>query len=58
MIPSIDYLTIVLSGAILLAGASNLMDDDSTRAGLVLALLGLFLFIVGALRAFISAIGI
>ena len=31
MIPSIDYLTIVLSGAILLAGASNLMEDSNRR---------------------------
>ena len=58
MIPSIDYLTCVLAGAIMLAGASNLMEDDSTRSGFVLAIFGGFLFIVGALRAFISAMGI
>ena len=58
MIPSIDYLTIVLSGAILLAGASNLMDDESTRSGFVLALLGFFLFSVGTIRAFMSAFGL
>jgi hypothetical protein len=58
VIPSIDYLTCVLAGSILLAGASNLMEDDSTRAGIVLALIGVFLFTVGALRAFVSAMGI
>jgi hypothetical protein len=58
VIPSIDYLTCVLAGSIMLAGASNLFDDDSTRAGTVLALLGAFLFVVGSIRAFVSAMGL
>ena len=53
----IDYLTIVLSGSILLAGAANLMED-SNRVGYVLALLGFFLFTVGTIRAFMSAFGL
>jgi hypothetical protein len=57
MIPSIDYLTLVVSGAIMLAGASNLMEDG-TRVGYVLALLGFFLFSVGTIRAFMSAFGL
>jgi hypothetical protein len=58
MIPSIDYLTLVLSGAIMLAGASNLLDDDNIPVGTLLALLGFFLFVVGTIRAFMSAFGL
>jgi hypothetical protein len=58
MIPSIDYLTLVVSGSILLAGASNLMDDNNIPLGTVLALLGFFLFSVGTIRAFMSAFGL
>ena len=59
MIPSIDYLTLVFSGAILLAGASGfLQGEKQDRSGFVLAVLGLFLFIVGTVRAFQSAFGL
>ena len=58
MIPSIDYLTLVISGSIMLAGASNLMDDNNVPVGTVLALLGFFLFVVGTIRAFMSAFGL
>ena len=59
MIPSIDYLTLVISGSILLAGASNFFTGSKRdRSGFVLAVLGLFLFIVGTVRAFQSAFGL
>jgi hypothetical protein len=57
MVNSIDYLTIVLSGAIILAGASEVIEDG-TKLGYVLALLGFFLFSVGTIRAFMSAFGL
>ena len=58
MIPSIDYLTLVVAGSILLAGASNLLEDDHNAAGFGLFLLGLFLFIIGTIRALIGALGV
>ena len=61
MIPSIDYLTLVIAGAILLAGASNMLEADNRPdriVGFLLAFSGLFLFIVGSVRAFISALNI
>ena len=59
MIPSIDYLTLVISGAILLAGASGFLQGSKRdRSGFVLAVLGLFLFITGTVRAFQSAFGL
>ena len=59
MVASIDYLTLVLSGSILLAGASGFLQGEKRdRSGFVLAVLGLFLFIVGTVRAFQSAFGL
>ncbi len=59
MIPSIDYLTIVLAGAIMLAGAANTLDGGRfNKTGFALAVAGLFLFIVGTARAFMSAFGL
>jgi hypothetical protein len=54
MIPSIDYLTCVLAGAILLAA----YDAEASKGRFVLALLGLSLFIFGTVRAFMSALGL
>ena len=59
MVNSIDYLTLVLSGSILLAGASGFLQGERRdRSGFVLAVAGLFLFIVGTVRAFQSAFGL
>ena len=51
----------MIAGAILLAGASNMLEADNRPdriVGFLLAFSGLFLFIVGSVRAFISALNI
>ena len=59
MIPSIDYLTLVLSGSILLAGASGFLQSEKRdRSGFVLAVVGLALFLIGTIRALMSAFGL
>ena len=58
MVPSIDYLTMVIAGAILLAGATSSDRTRMTVPEFVMAVAGLFLFIVGVVRAFMSAFGL
>lgn len=62
MIPSIDYLTLVLAGAVLwYVGVDSLGDNPGTwmdRFGLLLACIGTILFVVGAARAFMGAVGL
>jgi len=56
MIPSIDYMTLVLSGTVLFY--VGVEGDDPAPFEIVVAAVGAFLFIVGAGRAFMSAFGL
>jgi hypothetical protein len=58
LIPSIDYLTCVIGGAILLAGAATMFEEKRSASGYVLAFTGLGLFVFGTIRALMSALGI
>ncbi len=63
MIPSIDYLTLVVAGAILFHyGTLGIEGEDGfwdgSRTDLAVALVGVFLFVVGLGRALMSAFGV
>jgi len=64
VIPSIDYLTLVVAGAILFHyGTLGIEGDDGRywdggRFDLLVALIGVFVFVVGLGRALMSAFGV
>lgn len=63
MIPSIDYLTLVLAGIALFYVGVDAMTDQPEGTiwdllGLLCAGLGTILFCLGAVRAFMSAVGL
>lgn len=65
MIPSIDYLTLVLAGAVLYkVGLDTVADGRDAPArplvyfGWIVEALGVILFSVGTARAFMGAVGL
>ena len=62
MVPSIDYLTLVIAGALLFWTSSLVAtlfrEKDVGRTDVALLMVGTFLFVVGTGRAFMSAFGL
>ena len=56
MIPSIDYLTLVIAGAVLFFVGTRTKDPGRLEVAVTFG--GTFLFIVGTGRAFMSAFGL
>jgi len=62
VIPSIDYLTLVLAGSILFYVGVDSLDDGDSRIvhwlALACAVIGVVLFTIGATSALMGALGL
>jgi len=56
MIPSIDYLTLVIAGSVMTALTEP--DIPENRGALTVFLLGIFVFVIGVVSALRSALGL